>query len=176
MVSDQVEQYLNQTWRPTVAYVGAGGLPKIRQAGNVLRKETSVKIALRLPPTVDSAGALATFTEILTKDPPYGCEVTLSDLCHGNGWAAPPLDLQLEASFTAACQAFFGSENKCRSFGQGGSIPFVNELKGLYPDTAIIVTGVGGFDSNPHNPNESIELEYAKKMMKCISYVLGSVA
>ena len=52
---DPVEAILNRTWRPALAVTGADGLPSIDSAGNVLRPKTSLKLSLRLPPTVDGA-------------------------------------------------------------------------------------------------------------------------
>ena len=171
--TDPVEQYLNQTWRCSVGYTGAAGLPDLSKAGNVLRKETELKLAVRLPPKVDSAKALEKFIEIVTKDPPYGAEVTIHDTMNGNGWAAQPLEHWLQETLDKSSTAFFGEGNDCKSFGEGGSIPFVNELGDLYPKTQILVMGVGGNDTNPHNPNENIDLDYAKTLLKCISYILG---
>ncbi len=54
---DLAEHVLNRTWRPALTVTGAEGLPKIGDAGNVLRPHTAVKLSLRLPPTVDGAAA-----------------------------------------------------------------------------------------------------------------------
>ena len=37
MVDDAAEQFLAQTWRPTLSYIGADGFPPPDRAGNVLR-------------------------------------------------------------------------------------------------------------------------------------------
>ena len=49
--------YLNKTWRPQLAYVGADGLPESKIAGNVLRPFTRLALSLRLPPTMDAKKA-----------------------------------------------------------------------------------------------------------------------
>src|SRR5688572_6217716 len=51
--NDPVELLVNSTWRPTLAVVGADGLPPVPAAGNVLLPELALKLSLRLPPTVD---------------------------------------------------------------------------------------------------------------------------
>jgi len=53
--------------------LGADGLPPTKIAGNVLRSETRLKIAMRIPPTLDSVKAGNKLKEILEKDPPYNC-------------------------------------------------------------------------------------------------------
>ncbi|MBS0320456.1 MAG: M20/M25/M40 family metallo-hydrolase, partial [Proteobacteria bacterium] len=57
MIEDRAEALLNRTWRPMLSVVGADGMPPIANAGNVLRPYTSLKLSLRLPPTVDGHAA-----------------------------------------------------------------------------------------------------------------------
>jgi acetylornithine deacetylase/succinyl-diaminopimelate desuccinylase-like protein len=42
--------------------------------------------------------------------------------------------------------------------GVGGSIPFIAELLEVFPDAAILVTGVEDPDSRAHGPDESVHL------------------
>src|SRR5207253_764386 len=56
MDSDPVELILNRTWRPTLSVVGQAGMPDIGHAGNVLRPYTSLKLSVRLPPTLKTDG------------------------------------------------------------------------------------------------------------------------
>src|ERR1700723_2925645 len=55
--ADSVELLINNTWRPSLAVTGADGLPPLSAAGNVLLPEISLKISLRLPPSVEPARA-----------------------------------------------------------------------------------------------------------------------
>ncbi len=57
MVDDGAEALLNRTWRPALSTIGADGFPPIANAGNVLRPSTSLKLSLRLPPTIDGHAA-----------------------------------------------------------------------------------------------------------------------
>ncbi len=50
MSEELTELVLNRTWRPALSITGAGGLPALADAGNVLRPKTAVKVSLRLPP------------------------------------------------------------------------------------------------------------------------------
>jgi hypothetical protein len=74
--ADQVELLINNTWRPSLAVTGAEGLPPLSAAGNVLLPEISLKISLRLPPTVDPMRASAAVLKVLERDPPYGAHVS----------------------------------------------------------------------------------------------------
>src|SRR5436190_12536380 len=75
MITDRAEALLNRTWRPALSVTGAAGLTPIADAGNVLRPQTSLKLSLRLPPTVDGAHAGRTMKALLEADPPYGAKV-----------------------------------------------------------------------------------------------------
>ena len=47
--------------------------------------------------------------------------------------------------------------------GVGGSIPFIATFQKLFPDAAILVTGVEDPYSGAHGPNESLHLgEFAR--------------
>ena len=54
MKDDEAELMLNRTWRPQLAVIGAEGLPTPANAGNVLLPYTTLKLSLRLPPTLDA--------------------------------------------------------------------------------------------------------------------------
>ena len=51
---DLTELLINRTWRPALSTTGAGGLPAIANAGNVLRPGTQLQLSIRTPPTVDA--------------------------------------------------------------------------------------------------------------------------
>ena len=63
-------------WRASLATVGADGLPPTADAGTVLRPFTSLKLAIRIPPTADPDAAADAVARALTTDPPYGATVT----------------------------------------------------------------------------------------------------
>ena len=47
--------------------------------------------------------------------------------------------------------------------GIGGSIPFIATFQELFPNAAVLVTGVEDPDSRAHGPNESLHLgEFAR--------------
>jgi acetylornithine deacetylase/succinyl-diaminopimelate desuccinylase-like protein len=89
VTKDPVEAVLNRTWRAALAVTGADGLPAIATAGNVQRPFTTLKLSLRLPPTVEANAAAATLKRVLEADPPYRARVTFSYDQAANGWNAP---------------------------------------------------------------------------------------
>ena len=88
MDMNPAQVHLNRTWRPCLAVTGAEGLPHIAQAGNVLRSSTTLKLSIRLPPTLKAVEAAEVVKQILIKDPPYGAEVTVSGISPADGWNA----------------------------------------------------------------------------------------
>ncbi len=88
---DLTELVLNRTWRPQLAITGVGDMPALDSAGNVLRPKTSVKLSLRVPPTLSGAKAGQFVKQLLEKDPPYGAKVTFDLEKDGSGWNAPAL-------------------------------------------------------------------------------------
>src|SRR3984885_13017476 len=68
VTADAAQLLINNTWRPTLAVTGADGLPPLNAAGNVLLPEISLKISLRLPPTVEPETAARAVQEALQRD------------------------------------------------------------------------------------------------------------
>src|SRR6476646_10086951 len=96
MASDLSELVLNRTWRPALSITGAGGLPSLDSAGNVLRPYTAVKVSLRVPPTLDAVKGGEFVKKLLESDPPYGANVSFELEKAGSGWNAPALAQWLE--------------------------------------------------------------------------------
>jgi acetylornithine deacetylase/succinyl-diaminopimelate desuccinylase-like protein len=169
---DPVEALLNNTWRPALAVTGVDGIPALVDGGNVLRPQTSVKLSLRLPPTVDGARAARRVKEVLEAEPPYGARITFSTGERpGNGWNAPVMAGWLRDSVTRASGAYFGAP--AMFDGLGGSIPFMSMLGERFPEAQFLVTGVMGPGSNAHGPNEFIDLPTGVKVTACVAQVLA---
>jgi acetylornithine deacetylase/succinyl-diaminopimelate desuccinylase-like protein len=145
-------------------------MPDLVQGGNVLRPKTSIKLSLRIPPSLDATDLERRMKELLESDPPYGAHVTFEAEKGGAGWVAPKVASWLEESLERASQTYFGKG--VMTFGEGGSIPFMGMLGAKYPDAQFLITGVLGPHSNAHGPNEFLDIEYAKKLTACVAQVL----
>ncbi|WP_428261969.1 M20 family metallopeptidase [Haliangium sp.] len=168
--SELIELVLNRTWRPTLSITGVDGLPSLQSAGNVLRPFTSLRLSMRLPPTLDSAPAATFVKDLLEKDPPYGAKVSFLDVENANGWNAPPVSPWLEDAMHQASQAHFGRD--AAFMGEGGSIPFMGMLGEAFPEAQFLITGVLGPMSNAHGPNEFLHIPTAKRLTCCVADVL----
>lgn len=166
------ENLLNKTWRAALSITGAEGLPEVGKAGNVLRPYTTLKLSLRLPPTLDAKKAAQDLKKLLEENPPYGARVEFHIEDAASGWNAPHMDEKVEALIQSASQKYYGKE--ALSLGEGGSIPFMGMLGAKFPHAQFVITGVLGPNSNAHGPNEFIHIEYAKKLTACITDILGN--
>jgi acetylornithine deacetylase/succinyl-diaminopimelate desuccinylase-like protein len=174
MTSDPGEAVLNRTWRPALSVTGADGLPAIADAGNVLRPKTALKLSLRLPPTVEAAGATRAMKRVLEADPPHGARVSFTADQAATGWNAPPSAAWLTSALEAASQGCFG--RSAAFMGEGGTIPFMAMLGETFPEAQFLITGVLGPGSNAHGPNEFLHVPYAKRLTACVAQVLAAHA
>ncbi len=171
VTDDPVEMILNMTWRPSLSITGAGGLPSIADAGNVLRAKTAVKISLRLPPTIDASIASQALKNILESDPPYGAKISFNPDWSATGWHAPDMETWLEDAIDQSSKHFFGQPSV--HMGEGGSIPFMGMLGEKFPNAQFLITGVLGPHSNAHGPNEFLHIPTAKKLTCCVAEVIA---
>jgi acetylornithine deacetylase/succinyl-diaminopimelate desuccinylase-like protein len=171
---DELELLLNSGWRPALSVIGASGFPEPEHAGNVLRDATTLALSLRLPPTADSAAALAAVEKAVTTDVPYSAQVSVSGVEHADGWNAPDSAPWLSAALEKVGDEIFGAPS--HSLSLGGSIPFMVQLARKYPEAQFLVTGALGPDSNAHVPDEWLHLAHARRITEAIAHILDAHA
>ena len=174
VVRDTSVLLTNRTWRPALSVVGAGGLPDLQSAGNVLRPSTTLKLSIRVPPTVDAARATEQLKALLEKDPLYGAQVRFVGEKASQGWNAPALAPWLARALNEASSAAFGKP--AAFLGEGGSIPFMAMLGQEFPEAQFFITGVLGPGSNAHGPNEFLHLLTGRRVTQAVSHVLNAHA
>lgn len=171
MGDDLTELVLNRTWRPQLAVIGGDGLTSVQEAGNVLLPFTTLKLSLRLPPTLDGQKAVETVTRALEKEAPYNAQVEVKLDRGSTGWNAPALAPWLEASVARASEMAFGKPPVY--MGEGGSIPFMGMLGEKFPETQFVITGVLGPHSNAHGPNEFLDIPTGKRVTMAIAQIVA---
>src|SRR6266571_866853 len=169
---DPVSLLLANTWEPALSITGAAGLPTPEDGGNVLRPFTSLKLSLRIPPTLDAARAARRLKEILETDPPYGARVRCETSTPSPGWDAPATEPWLLEAVQAASERHFGRPAMFK--GLGGSIPFMAMLGDRFPKAQFFITGTGGPGSNAHGPNEFLHVPYAERLTSCVADVIAA--
>ena len=171
MSDDLGELVLNRAWRPALAVTGVDGMPPLDNAGNVLRPFTSVKLSLRLPPTLDGEIAGAILQKTLLENPPNGACVTFQLEKSSTGWNAPPMSDWLTHAIDHASLDFFG--RPAVYMGEGDTIPFMGMLGAKFPGAQFMITGVLGPHSNAHGPNEFLHIPTGKRVTSCVARVLA---
>lgn len=163
---------IRNTWKPALVVTGASGFPDSDTAGNLIQPSTSLRLSMRLPPNLDAKKCGETVKEILEKDPPYGAKVEANLLNTGDGWNLNSFSLKLRNILNIASQRFF-NENGIAYLGVGGSIPFVEYFNSTFSSADIAVLGLCGKDSNIHGPNENLNMEYCKKLIMCLTFLIS---
>jgi acetylornithine deacetylase/succinyl-diaminopimelate desuccinylase-like protein len=166
--SDAAERLIARAWSAALEVIGMDGIPAVRDGGNVLRPFTTAKVSLRLPPDVDAQTAADALISAITTD--EGAHITIDLDGVANGWVAPPLDGPNAAALDRASQAAFG--RTIGFHGEGGTIPFLADLKRSFPATQFVATGVLGPHSNAHGPNEFLHIPMAKAVTHAVAELL----
>ena len=169
---DAVDRLLANTWAPALSITGAAGLPAPADGGNVLRPFTSLKLSLRVPPTLDAVRGGARLKELLEADPPYGARVRFEGSTPSPGWDAPATKPWLLEAVQSASQRHYG--RPAMFTGLGGSIPFMAMLGQRFPRAQFFIPGTGGPGSNAHGPNEFLHLPFAERLTACVADVIAA--
>lgn len=171
LTKDPFEGLLNRNWRPELTVTGIDGIPSVENGGNVMRPFTRAKIGLRLPPDVDAQTASKEFGRIVTENPPFNADVHFEPVVASNGWVAPRRARWLKEAFSVSSETLWGEEPGF--LGMGGSIPLLNVFTSRWPHAQYMVAGALGPGSNAHGPNESLHIEYCKKLISSVAYVIA---
>lgn len=140
--------------KPSASVIGFDAHP-VDGSFNVLADSTRFRISLRTAPTQRPEEAQEALADFLRSHAPLGAQVEVSYGENGMGWAMDP-DSRVVQDAEESMRQAFGCDpvNK----GEGGSIPFIPELKRLFPRAQVLVTGPEDPQANAHSPNESISL------------------
>jgi hypothetical protein len=156
-----------------MSVLGIKGIPAMKDAGNVLRPFTTVKIGIRTPPTFDSVGkARDIITNTFTKDPPFNSTIVVDNFEFNNGVEIKDPSDKFKSELVNVSKNYLTSEPA--SFSLGVSVPFVNIFSQYFKDSIFLVTGAAGLDSNPHGPNERLNLEYTKKFICTFTHLIAN--
>ena len=105
---------------------------------------------------------------------PHNCKVTLVGGMEGKGWSMKEPDPYMAKALKTAGADFFNG-NETKTYGVGGSIPFLAELNKMYPKSFVIALGLVGQDTNVHAPNEAMNLDFAQKLTCSLSHIIAAI-
>ena len=141
--------------KPAVSVLGIDAPPS-GAAPNALVPAAKAKISVRLAPGDDPKGAYAAVRSHLEKYVPWGARIEVTLESDGAPCVIDATGPAYDAARAAFRDAWDGAEPV--DMGVGGSIPFIATFQGLFPDAAILVTGVEDPYSAAHGPNESLHV------------------
>jgi acetylornithine deacetylase/succinyl-diaminopimelate desuccinylase-like protein len=140
--------------KPALSVIGFDA-PSVARASNTITPRATARLSLRIAPGQDPVLAHTALRTHLEEHAPFGARVTVSDGELGKAFQAPTDSPAMQAARWAFSQAW-GTDPV--DIGVGGSIPFIADLLEVYPDAAILVTGVEDPDSRAHGADESVHL------------------
>lgn len=159
--------------KPAVAVLGIDA-PSTAEAPNALVPAAKAKLNVRLAPGDDPKRAYAAIRAHLEKHAPWGAQVTVSLEHDGNPCVIDASGPMFDAARSAFRSAWDGTDPV--DVGIGGSIPFIATFQEMFPDAAILVTGVEDPHARAHGPNESLHLGEFAKVCLAEALLLGKVA
>jgi acetylornithine deacetylase/succinyl-diaminopimelate desuccinylase-like protein len=164
----------DRAWtKPSVSVLGIDA-PRTFEAANALQPSAKAKISVRLAPGDDPRSAYAAIRAHLEKYAPWGARVEVTLESDG----APCVIDATGPAFDAARAAFRTAWDGTApvDMGMGGSIPFIATFQELFPQAAILVTGVEDPFSAAHGPDESLHLGEFARVCTAEALLLKNVA
>ncbi|QCB95257.1 dipeptidase [Cellulomonas shaoxiangyii] len=158
--------------RPAIGVIGIDA-PRVASASNTITPKASAKLSVRLAPGQDPAAALAAVSAHLRANAPFGARVTIHD-----GELGKPFQAAGDSPAAQAARWALGESWGTPSVdvGVGGSIPFISDLLEVFPEAAILVTGVEDPDSRAHGADESVHLGELERVVLAEALLLASLA
>jgi acetylornithine deacetylase/succinyl-diaminopimelate desuccinylase-like protein len=159
--------------KPAITVLGIDA-PATREAANALQPVAKAKLSIRLAPGDDAKSAYAAVRSHLEKYVPWGAHVEVSLESDGAPCAIDATGPAYDAARAAFRTAWDGVDPV--DMGVGGSIPFIATFQDLFPDAAILVTGVEDPYAGAHAPNESLHLGEFARVCLAEALLLRNVA
>jgi len=159
--------------KPSISVLGIDA-PRTAEAPNALVPKAKAKLNARLAPGDDPASAYAAIRAHLEKYVPWGARVEVTLENDGAPCVIDATGPAYDAARSAFATAWDGVEPV--DMGVGGSIPFIATFQELFPQAAILVTGVEDPFSAAHGPNESLHLGEFARVCLAEALLLRNVA
>lgn len=152
---------VDRMWaKPSISILGIDA-PPTNAAPNALVPTARAKISVRIAPGDDPKKAYDALTAHLEARVPWGASVGVSREHDGQACVIDASGPVYDAARAAFREAWDGTDPV--DIGVGGSIPFIATFQSMFPEAAILVTGVEDPDSRAHGPNESLNMaEFAR--------------
>jgi acetylornithine deacetylase/succinyl-diaminopimelate desuccinylase-like protein len=165
---------VDRAWtRPAISILGIDA-PPTAGAPNALIPVAKAKVSVRLAPGDDPKKAYDALKVHLERHTPWGAQVSVTLENDGEACEIDATGPAYDAARAAFAEAWDGVAPV--DIGVGGSIPFIATFKDLFPQAAILVTGVEDPDARAHGPNESLHLGEFARVCLAEALLLAKVA
>ena len=104
---------------------------------------------------------------------PSHARVTVWDCRAEGGFEAPALAPWLEEATHAASKALWG--NDFEYCFEGATIGTMKDFSSAFPNASFLNLGVLGAEENAHAPNESLPLDYVRKLTEALADIVAAV-
>jgi acetylornithine deacetylase/succinyl-diaminopimelate desuccinylase-like protein len=152
---------VDRVWtKPSLSILGIDA-PPTNAAPNALVPSARAKVSVRLAPGDDPKKAYDALEAHVLANVPFGASVSVSLEHDGSPCVIDATGPAYDAARAAFREAWDGVD--AVDIGVGGSIPFIATFQEMFPNAAILVTGVEDPHARAHGPNESLHLgEFAR--------------
>ncbi len=161
-----------QTWRKPAVTIIAQEASSIKGASNQVLPKASAIVSCRIVPDQGPDEVLEQLKVYLTKNPPWGVQVTVKPVGMVNWWMTDPTGPAFEAALKAM-RAGFGKEPV--PIGCGGTIGFIGPLAELFGGAPALLFGIEDPKSNAHAPNESLPEGDFRKLMASLAHLFENL-
>jgi cysteinylglycine-S-conjugate dipeptidase len=162
-----------QTWRLPAITIIAQEASSIKQVSNQVLPRARAIVSCRIVPDQVPDEVFAALQAVLTKDPPWGVQVSVKPASkHVDWWMTSPTGPAFEAALAAMRQGY-GKEPAM--IGCGGTIGFVGPLADLFGGAPALLMGIEDPQSNAHAPNESLHEGDWKNLMRSLANLFANV-
>ncbi|MEV2242671.1 dipeptidase [Micromonospora sp. NPDC049891] len=159
--------------KPALAVLGIDA-PATGEAPNALVPAAKAKLSVRLAPGDEPKQAYAALRAHLEKYAPWGAQVEVTFEHDGAPCVIDATGPMFDAARSAFRTAWDGTD--AVEIGVGGSIPFIATFQEMFPQAAILVTGVEDPHARAHGPNESLHLGEFARVCLAEALLLARVA
>ncbi len=163
----------SRLWTRTALTIVGLDATSTAKASNTLAPKAKAKISMRVAPGQDAAQAYELLADHLRANAPWGAKVEVTMRETGQPFSADVTGPAYEAARAAFADAW-GVEPV--DMGIGGSIPFIADFVAIFPDAAILVTGVEDPDTRAHGANESLHLAEFERVCLAEAVLLERLA
>ncbi|MDR1861626.1 MAG: M20/M25/M40 family metallo-hydrolase [Candidatus Ancillula sp.] len=147
--------------KPSVCVIGFDAVPTAKSS-NVLASKSAAVLSLRVVPGQDPDEAANALIEYLKSQVPFGAKLDAILEESGPAFQAD-VNSFAAVAFKDALEESFGAGVVYS--GMGGSIPFTADLKKVFPEAEVLISGVEDPDSRAHSDNESVHLGDLRKVI-----------